>query len=165
MTQQTPAIECLTDDRPTSLPWKPLYIIKRLILAVRLAQIRKTTSIVLVLTKITWIGVLIRWARSWLPLRTFLHFLVGYRRTFETMAEAKRYASDFIPAGHESKENANLHLRLSMSARPSDYPVILYLGRLLTDSTRVFDLGGNVGNLFYCYQQYLTFGSALLDCV
>jgi putative methyltransferase (TIGR04325 family) len=46
--------------------------------------------------------------------------------------------------------------------RESDYPVLFYLAPLASELCRVFDLGGNVGNLFYAYQRKIKFPPALL---
>lgn len=47
------------------------------------------------------------------------------------------------------------HLALAEDARPSDYSVMFHLERMLPGVKRLVDLGGNVGNLFYCYSRYL----------
>ena len=38
-----------------------------------------------------------------------------------------------------------------------DYPVVLWLKSVFTDSNNVFDLGGNVGLAYYAYQRYLQY--------
>ena len=48
-------------------------------------------------------------------------------------------------------------LETTEAARPSDYAAMFHLRPLLPAIRRVFDLGGNVGNLFYCFQRYLDF--------
>ena len=38
-----------------------------------------------------------------------------------------------------------------------DYPVIFWLKSALTDSQKIFDIGGNVGLAYYAYQKYLPY--------
>jgi putative methyltransferase (TIGR04325 family) len=80
---------------------------------------------------------------------------VGHQRTFASMEEACAFAARILPDSHDHPENIELHLRLSERARPSDYPALFYLSRILPDVHSVLDIGGSVGNLFYCYSQYI----------
>ena len=85
--------------------------------------------------------------------------MVGYRRPFGTLAEARAAVTAHGPAeaqGHESLTNVRHHLELSERARPSDYAALFHMRALVPELRTVFDLGGNAGNLFYCYQRYLT---------
>ena len=94
----------------------------------------------------------------------FLRFLVGYRRTFGSFAEAERYVARFarVLVGHEHPDNIAYHSGLADSRlRESDYPVLFYLAPLAPDLRRVLDLGGNVGNLFYALQTELRFPEPL----
>jgi putative methyltransferase (TIGR04325 family) len=138
-----------------------LASLRETLLAARLAQIRKTASLILVLTRVRPVSRLITLARRWPPVRAFFHCLVGYRHAFPSLAEANESASRFIAAGHDSVGNARLHINLARLPRPSDYPVLFHLGKQLEGPARLFDLGGNVGNLFYCYQDYLSFSPDL----
>jgi putative methyltransferase (TIGR04325 family) len=40
-------------------------------------------------------------------------------------------------------------------AYPSDYPALFHIQTVLPHLRSLFDFGGNVGNLFYCYSKYL----------
>src|SRR6516162_3322356 len=94
----------------------------------------------------------------------YLRFVVGYRRTFGSFAEAEKYAARFarVLVGHEHPDNIAYHSGLADSRlRESDYPVLFYLAPLANDLRRVFDLGGNVGNLFYALQTELRFPEPL----
>jgi putative methyltransferase (TIGR04325 family) len=42
--------------------------------------------------------------------------------------------------------------------RPGDYAALFYIQQFMPQVRSVFDLGGNVGNLFYCYLKYLNLG-------
>ena len=46
---------------------------------------------------------------------------------------------------------------MSDTVRESDYAVLFHLAPIISGLHRVFDLGGNVGNLFYSYQRKLSF--------
>lgn len=85
---------------------------------------------------------------------------VGYRRPFASLSEAKAALAAYGPAeatGHEAPANVRHHLELSEAARPSDYAAMFHMSSLLPQLATVFDLGGNAGNLFYCYNRYLRF--------
>lgn len=83
-------------------------------------------------------------------------WLLGYLRAFDTLEQAETAIAPYAQGGHEHSANADNHLELSRAARPSDYAALFHLQRLLPRIRRVFDLGGNVGNLFYCYGHYLS---------
>ncbi|MBB2932435.1 methyltransferase, TIGR04325 family [Paraburkholderia silvatlantica] len=82
-----------------------------------------------------------------------LGMVLGYRRSFRTLGEAERAVKPYGKGGHESTENVDLHI--SFSARLSDYAAFYYLRDRVLRIQKVFDLGGNVGNLFYCYRNYI----------
>jgi len=84
-----------------------------------------------------------------------LKHIFGYNWVYPSLAEAKAAAAGFIPSSHEHPASAEAHLSLAQNARPSDYPALFYLDRIIPTCRSVFDLGGNVGNLFYCYSKYL----------
>jgi putative methyltransferase (TIGR04325 family) len=93
-----------------------------------------------------------------LPLKTCL----GFRREFPSFAAAQACSSRYIHAGHEHPDEIRFHASMSDTVRESDYPVLFHLAPLIPKLRRVFDLGGNVGNLFYAYQHKLNFPPALL---
>jgi len=76
---------------------------------------------------------------------------VGYRRPFANLTEAKAAIAGYEALGHEGNDTVQHHLALSTSPRPSDYPAFFHLQPLASTLHTVFDLGGNAGNLFYCY--------------
>lgn len=84
--------------------------------------------------------------------------LVGFNRKFETFQEADRCARSYGVPSHEHPGSVGSHLWLHERARPSDYPILFYLQRLLPEIRSVLDIGGSAGNLFYCYSKYLRFG-------
>jgi putative methyltransferase (TIGR04325 family) len=80
---------------------------------------------------------------------------VGYRRPFATLGEAKAAIAGYEALGHEGNETVKHHLALSSAPRPSDYAAFFHLQPIAQGLHRVFDLGGNAGNLFYCYSGWL----------
>ena len=110
----------------------------------------------------THIGLTCIKAAKGLPaIESCLNFLIGFYNVYPSLEKAKADAARYIPYGHEHTDAVKIHLDLSHSARPSDYPVLYHLERIASEIHHVFDLGGNVGNLFYCYQQYLNFTADL----
>ena len=98
-----------------------------------------------------------------LPLtRRLLEAVVGYKRPFASLEQAQTALSRFGSGGHGNPDNASLHLALARKPRTSDYAALYHLRLILPDVRRVFDLGGNVGNLYYCYEKYLEFASDLV---
>ena len=84
--------------------------------------------------------------------------LVGYRSAFASRAEAERCLAKWSgDEGHTHADAIRQHVGFSERARPSDYPMLLHLDRLMPTLKRVVDLGGSTGNLFYCYAKYLAF--------
>lgn len=112
---------------------------------------------------VNWLGRLpparrlIALARDLPVSRSLYRWSLGYHRAFDTLEEAEAAVTAYAHGGHEHPANADNHLDLSRATRPSDYAVLYHLERLLPGIRRVFDLGGNVGNLFYCYSRYVSF--------
>ncbi|MCU1292033.1 MAG: hypothetical protein JWP08_883 [Bryobacterales bacterium] len=127
---------------------------KSILMGARIAQIRWCTSIVNGLSRLVWFHSAFRYLLGFAPTRLICHSLVGYRRPFSTLSEASAYASRFLP-GHEASDNIRHHLEMAEKARVSDYAALFFLRDLLPNIATVLDLGGNVGNLFYCYSRYL----------
>jgi putative methyltransferase (TIGR04325 family) len=93
--------------------------------------------------------------------RALLEGLLGFTRTFPSFTAAQASASKYIPAGHEHPDEIHFHCSASDTIRESDYAVLFHLAPLVSELRRVFDLGGNVGNLFYSYQRKLKFSPEL----
>ena len=87
---------------------------------------------------------------------------LGFRRAFPSFAAAQTCASKYIQSGHEHPDEIRFHISISDTVRESDYPVLFYLAPLVSGLRRVFDLGGNVGNLFYAYHSKLNFPATLI---
>ncbi|APR35299.1 hypothetical protein BTO02_07490 [Paraburkholderia sp. SOS3] len=108
---------------------------------------------------------LIEGVRRTRPGAAILRSMLGYRSSFQTLREAESAVKPYARGGHENSANMALHLELNRAARPSDYAAFFYLRDRLTSIRKIFDLGGNVGNLYYCYQDYLQTREDLIWCV
>jgi putative methyltransferase (TIGR04325 family) len=85
------------------------------------------------------------------------HSLSGFRRTFSSFEEARRQASKYRVPSHEHPGNISIHTYRTEEIRPSDYPVLFHMQRLMGEVHSVLDIGGSIGNLFYCYSKYLSY--------
>jgi putative methyltransferase (TIGR04325 family) len=123
----------------------------------RIAQIRLLATLLIYMGRVSAGRSVVLFARSLGPVRWLLERLLGYRRSFSSFDKAKFCSSKFISAGHEHEDDIRMHLSASRAARESDYPVFFYLSQSEKPLRSVFDFGGNIGNLFYCYQNYVNF--------
>jgi putative methyltransferase (TIGR04325 family) len=97
-----------------------------------------------------------------LPLtRSLYNGLIGYHRPFASLEEAEAAVSRYAQGGHEHPQNVKNHLGMYSRARPSDYAALFYIRPILPGIKRIFDLGGNAGNLFYSYSNYLSWPEGL----
>jgi putative methyltransferase (TIGR04325 family) len=101
------------------------------------------------------------WARQRPVFRALLDGLLGCRRTFPDFDAAQACARRYAPLGHEHPHAVQVDRGLAELTRESDYPVLFHLKPSAASFRRVFDLGGSVGNLFYCYARHLPFAEAL----
>ena len=143
-----------SSDHRSSDPSGP---ISKLVRKIRLAQIRALATLLIYIGRVSAGRSAVLFARSIAPLRWLLERLLGYRRSFGSFEEAQSCSADYIRAGHEHEDDIRMHLSSSRAARESDYPVFFYLSQSGQPLRGVFDFGGNIGNLFYCYQNYLAF--------
>jgi putative methyltransferase (TIGR04325 family) len=93
---------------------------------------------------------------------TALTALLGYRRPFATLGDAAAAIAGYDGGGHLNVDYGSETSRAAAQARPSDYAALFHLQPLLPRLHRVFDLGGFVGTLYYCYARYLAFPPDLI---
>jgi putative methyltransferase (TIGR04325 family) len=93
--------------------------------------------------------------------QSLLNASLGFRRSFPSFSAAQACPSHYIQAGHEHPDEIRYHTSISETVRESDYPLLFHLAPLAPELRHVFDLGGNVGNLFYAYQTQLRFPPTL----
>ena len=94
--------------------------------------------------------------------RGLLNLLTGYNRAYVTLAGANAAIRSADELGHEHPKYTQLNLSMSENARLSDYPALFHMQPLLPSLRTVFDFGGNVGNLLYCYSRHLALPDDLI---
>jgi putative methyltransferase (TIGR04325 family) len=93
-----------------------------------------------------------------LPLaRSLLAAVTGYNRPFKTLHDAAAAISGYEGDGHADAGYMAWTSVQSETLRPGDYAALFHIQPLLPQIRTVFDLGGNVGNIFYCFSKYLKF--------
>jgi putative methyltransferase (TIGR04325 family) len=86
-----------------------------------------------------------------------LNTVLGYQRVYATLPEAQRALAPYANFGHQHPDAVTLHINLNVTARPSDRIAFCHIEPLLAELRTVYDVGGNAGNLYFCYKNYLTF--------
>lgn len=88
-----------------------------------------------------------------------VRFLKSFRSRFTGVYPDYASAERAIPAsdltGYDHDQLTRIYVSGMGSARPSDYPVLFWLDRLLQNESAVFDFGGNVGVSYYTFSRYL----------
>jgi putative methyltransferase (TIGR04325 family) len=77
------------------------------------------------------------------------------RGVFRSFDEAWRVAKRFGYAGHDHPDYFRNQIRFTTGLRASDYAVLYWLSQLARESLKVLDFGGNIGNIYYSYSDYL----------
>lgn len=127
----------------------------------RTRQVQFCSRWIRILTGIPFLALLMRRTRETPPIRQALAAMTGYNRPFATLREAEAFIADHDGGGHSHPFCAiNLMHRVAR-AEPSDYPAMFFLQPLVPTVRTIFDFGGSVGNLFYCYSRYLKLPSDL----
>jgi putative methyltransferase (TIGR04325 family) len=97
----------------------------------------------------------IRVARDVPLLRELLVVILGYSRPFPTFAQAAAAIAGYEGSGHSNSRYLAVKIPEAEKPRPGDYAALFHIQSVFSHIRNVFDLGGSVGNLFYCYSQYL----------
>ncbi len=79
---------------------------------------------------------------------------------YQSFPEAIRDIPPGNPEGHDSEAVA-LRLAGGDPVRPSDYPILFWLQKLLPDCRLLFDLGGGVGISYFAYRGLLQFRAGM----
>lgn len=99
--------------------------------------------------------VIVKALRDRAAIKQILDSLLKYSRPFSTLDEAAAAAVGYEGGGHSHPRYLRVKIPDAETARPGDYQALFYIQKNLEDIRHVFDLGGSVGNLFYCYQKYI----------
>ena len=88
----------------------------------------------------------------------------AYRGVFSSFSEAWEAIPINFPKGYDLPVIASHSSVANLTASSEigkfnsrDYPILFWLASAFSDSSNVFDLGGNVGLGFYAYKQYLNY--------
>jgi putative methyltransferase (TIGR04325 family) len=95
-------------------------------------------------------------------------------RYFDDPRKAPRYrgiyptyraAEEALPKGKLQGFNVETvpeyFFKNEFALNPGDYPVLFWLSQILKPGSRVFDLGGGLGQCYYAYQDFLQFPSEI----
>ena len=88
--------------------------------------------------------------------RALLNKIGHPRGVYSNFAEAWAVAARGQHAGHDHLDSIKIHLALAERLRASDYAALFWIAQIAQPTLRVFDFGGNAGNLFYSYRPYLS---------
>lgn len=81
-----------------------------------------------------------------------------YYGAFDSFEAALDAAPPGAPSTYDTKAAGRMYRGLLDELRLCDYPAMHWLARLFADEqTRVFDLGGHVGIVYYAFRRYLDF--------
>jgi putative methyltransferase (TIGR04325 family) len=78
-----------------------------------------------------------------------------FRGVFQSFAEAAASAPDTKGLGYDQPEAAGMYREVLEVLRPTDYPALFWISRLLPELDSVFDYGGHVGVKYYAYRKYV----------
>lgn len=120
-------------------------------LARELYRIERTAHLVRRVGRLPGGERLLRTARRMPLLGPLYQARLAFHRPYPSLREAEAAVARYRSCGHDRVGNAGHHLRNAASLSPSDYPVLFHLSQRAAGIDVVFDLGGNVGNLYYAY--------------
>ncbi len=92
----------------------------------------------------------------WPPGRALLNQISRPRGVYADFRDAWAAAGHGHYAGHDHSDSVKTHLALAARLRPSDYAALYWMSQVEQPQIRIFDFGGNIGNLFYSYLPYLS---------
>jgi putative methyltransferase (TIGR04325 family) len=85
-----------------------------------------------------------------------------YRGIYENFETAEAAVPKSKKLGYDHPDLAQAYLEeFGSYIGYYDYPVLLWLQKLIKDGINVFDFGGNIGTHFYGYERYLSYPSHL----
>lgn len=81
---------------------------------------------------------------------------------YPSFAAAEQAAPKTKPLGYDNPDSALMYRDRLRRLYPTDYPVLFWLQRLLSEGVRdLFELGGHIGVSYYAYQSVLTYPDGL----
>lgn len=85
----------------------------------------------------------------------------AYYGAYASHAEALA-AAPALPTTYDQPSTTGMYMDRHNSIRVSDYPMLHWVSRLLSQGRhRIFDLGGHIGVTYYGFRRYITYPSTL----
>lgn len=81
-----------------------------------------------------------------------------FQGVFETMDQARSAAPPSRQFGYDNPAAAGLYQR-QLQPRWGDHALLYWLSKLITPTSSLFDIGGNMGVSFYAFERYLNYPS------
>lgn len=79
---------------------------------------------------------------------------------FDTFEAARESAPVSRPIGYDNQDAAEMYANRTKRVYPTDYPLLFWLGILISKGHRkIVDLGGHIGVSYYAYSDYLRYPS------
>src|SRR5262249_17936235 len=128
---------------------------------IRIRQIQVCSSLLRGISAMPSGFTIIRAMRAVPVLQKGLNAVVGYNRPFPTLKDAEAAIAGYEGGGHSNANYLAVKVPEAEKLREGDYAALFHIWRVISTIRKVFDLGGSVGNLFYCYSMHLDFSPDL----
>jgi putative methyltransferase (TIGR04325 family) len=145
-------MSALSDRNPSTLDDVLLSGVKRVRQISRLPMEAKARAQQSVLSLLTLPGI-----RDLYGYGQFPKISNGFRGIFNTFEQAQQAIAQHLPAGYDQTAAHQYSAQNLDRLDSSDRPLLPYLKAALTESQRVFDLGGSVGRGYYTYQNHVEY--------
>ncbi len=93
-------------------------------------------------------------------LRTAHDFIIAaaspFRGVYASMEAARAAAPRSRTFGYDNQQAAEMY-RESLQPRWGDYALIYWLGRVIGANSKLLDIGGNIGLIYYAFEKYLSY--------
>jgi putative methyltransferase (TIGR04325 family) len=93
-------------------------------------------------------------------LRTVHDFIIAlaspFRGVYPSMEAARAAAPRARTFGYDNQQAAEMY-RECLQPRWGDYALIYWLGRVIGPGSKLLDIGGNIGLIFYAFEKYVSY--------
>ncbi len=84
-----------------------------------------------------------------------------FRGIFASFPDALHSAPPTKSLGYDHEAPATMYRDLLSEVFPRDYPALLWIAHLLSETNSLFDFGGHIGVSYYSFQQFIKFPMGL----
>jgi putative methyltransferase (TIGR04325 family) len=89
---------------------------------------------------------------------TFSKCYASFRGVFDTFAQAEKSAPPNMNIGYNHSHVAEEYVNhLDQKLHSYDYPILFWLKDIVKPGCKILDFGGNIGNHFFAYRNYIDF--------